>query len=206
MDKRIEKGEVTRELILLKAIEMIANEGIGSLSSAKLAEACHISKSNVFHHFKNVDAILNEVAQLVMIQTLYGLEIEGENIRSYLENVSRGLLEVSEEEMLMYRAYFAVYNHGLFNAGYNALIKDQTAKLIDSLSNKLLMLSIKQRKEDAYCEELLREKSHWCAVHFLAFMDGLGLQKLLVSSPSKETYEKVISMEINLIEQVLSEV
>lgn len=204
MDRRTEKGEGTKALIIESAIKIIAQEGIGALSAAKLAQKAGISKGNLFHHFKSTEAILLALAERVMSASRLMLLAEGESVETYLNAMAGGILDMAEEDQLMFRAYFAVYNHGLFNQTFNTCISAQTDQLLKQLSGQMRRKHEKMRGStdiQRVSEEIYRA----CSAHFLAFIDGLGLQVLLGQSRDIQIYRHMIDMEVKWILRELSQ-
>lgn len=203
MDKRTEKGEETKALVLEQAIVMIAEEGIGALSASRLAQRAGISKGNLFHHFKTTDAILLAVAETVMAASSQILLVEGDSVEAYLKAMASGLLDMSKQDQLLFRAYFAVYNHGLFNQSFNALIRHQTSQLLMQLNEQIKRRHL-QTVTVNKCSSMTEETYRHCSAHFLAFMDGLGLQVLLEQSGDPQNYSQLINLEVACILSALN--
>ena len=60
-DKRKEKGLKTRQRIIEATLEVLSEQGKEGLTSRAIAERAGIGKGSLFHHFANMDEILDAV-------------------------------------------------------------------------------------------------------------------------------------------------
>ncbi len=197
VDKRFEKGDRMREIILMTAIRLISESGIEGVSAAKIAAACDISKSNVFHHFKTIDAILLAVNEMVFEMSLKAIDIDAPNLDVFLERLLMGMLNIGSEARMIYNSFFAFYNRGLYEPKLNVQLREAIAKLQDKLTEHLFYHTLKPAgvnvklseidQAPEYLRQILKSVEHackTCAVSLFAFMDGLALQLLLNSHSS----------------------
>ena len=76
MDRRLEKGNETKEKILNTALLIISEEGLKGLSAKKIADRAQISKSNIFHHYTSVDNLLEVILKNLFADTLTNIPLE----------------------------------------------------------------------------------------------------------------------------------
>jgi len=87
VDLRKIKGIKTRDMILLTALEILFKEGRTGLTTRRLAEKAEISKGNIYHHFKNMDMLLEEAFKYHLeISSNAMLNFEYNNLESLIEN------------------------------------------------------------------------------------------------------------------------
>ena len=221
LDKRFEKGDRMREIILSASIKLISERGIEGLSAAKIATVCGISKSNVFHHFKTIDAILLAVNDLVLQMSLDAINISAPNLDAFLKALLTSMLNIGEEERKVYNSFFAFYNRGLFDPKLSQSLLRAITQLQDSLANQLFHFTLKTAGLDVAITDIDQAPDYLkpylkpiefacrtCAMSLFAFMDGLALQILLTSSsgedlPNKALISAAIDQQIYSIEQQL---
>jgi AcrR family transcriptional regulator len=61
MDKRIIKGEETKQKILKASIELFSQKGYDATSVNEISKKAKLTKSLLYHHFKNKESILIQV-------------------------------------------------------------------------------------------------------------------------------------------------
>lgn len=194
VDQRFARGERMREQILQQAVALVAEGGIESLSAAKLANACGISKSNVFHHFKNTDAILLAVSDQVTQMALSAIESSEDSLESYLDRLLTGMLTMSEAEQAIYKSFYAFYCRSLFDERLKQRLLAATASLQAALARQLFVTALRSVHVIVMPEEIdqapeylkprllaMSEASKTCALVLFSFMDGIALQLLLGS-------------------------
>lgn len=192
IDQRFAKGDRMRELILQQAVYLVGVGGIENLSAAKLASACGISKSNVFHHFKNTDAILLAVSDQVIGMAMAAIGAPCESLEAYLDQLLTGMLEMSEEAQGIYKSFFAFYCRSLFHDNLRQRLLTATADLQGALARQLFIYALRSvhvvvvPEEIDQAPEYLKPKlramsvaSKTCALMLFSFMDGMALQLLL---------------------------
>ena len=67
-DKRRQRGEESRRLILQAAVDSIATDGLGRLTLDRVAERVGISRGLVVFHFKSKDNLVEEVLHYLGVQ------------------------------------------------------------------------------------------------------------------------------------------
>lgn len=84
-----------RSHILDTAAKLFATEGYDRVSMAKLAEACGISKANIYHYYDSKEAILFDALETYLVglrDRICGLELEGLAPEEALYHVIREIL------------------------------------------------------------------------------------------------------------------
>ena len=98
-DLRVEKGKKTKEIILLAALDILFQEGRGGLTSRKLAEKASVSKGNIYHHFKNMEEILEEAFKYDLEKSTFAmLDFEFNDLDSLIENFVINIIKVFEKK------------------------------------------------------------------------------------------------------------
>lgn len=98
-DLRVEKGKKTKELILLTALDILFKEGRNGLTTRRLAELAGVSKGNIYHHFKNMDEILEEALKYELESSSSAmLNFEFHDLNSLIENFVINVIEVFESK------------------------------------------------------------------------------------------------------------
>ena len=223
IDKRLAKGDRMREQILMTAIQLIADGGIEELSAARLARACGISKSNVFYHYKTVDAILLAVNDLVAHMTLEAIDFDAPTLDAYLEQLLSSMMSLNVETKMLYKSFFAFYNRSLFDPQFNAKLRACTQQMQCVLAKHLFYHALSPVGVRVDIQEIelaptdiqsllkaVEAASKTCALSLFAFMDGLALQMLVdgqtVSDNRQESLQllqKVFRLQIHAIKQHL---
>ncbi len=98
-DLRKQKGDKTKELIILSALEILFKEGQVALTTRRLAEKAGVSKGNIYHHFKNMDMILEEAFKF-SVEESYSkiLNIQYNNLSELIENMVLSTIDVIENQ------------------------------------------------------------------------------------------------------------
>lgn len=73
-DGREQKGNKTKEALLLATIALIAENGLEALSATSIAKKANISKASVFHHFGSMETIQQEA--FILTDSLMGEALE----------------------------------------------------------------------------------------------------------------------------------
>ena len=63
-DKRIIKGEETKLKILKAGIELFSKKGYDATSVNEISKKAKLTKSLLYHHFKNKESILIQIMKL----------------------------------------------------------------------------------------------------------------------------------------------
>ncbi len=98
-DLRVEKGKKTREIILLAALNILFRDGRQGLTTRKLALEANVSKGNIYHHFKNMEEILEEAFKYDLdISSSLMLEFEFNSLDSLIQNFVINVINVFENK------------------------------------------------------------------------------------------------------------
>lgn len=196
-DKRLIKGEQMRHAILLAAIEIISTDGIVQVSAAKIAALIGTSKSNVFHHFKSREAILIGVHDFICEGFDSAFSLGDSDFRGYLLKLGDVLFS-SEEEVQMYKAFYAFYNEGLFVETFKDRLKESTTLMIQRIEQQITQII----GNSATASEALEHRIKVVALGILCFLDGAGLHHML--NPNLEHLKDTWHLQIEAWSHYLS--
>ena len=178
-DLRIIKGQEMKRSIVLSTIDLIASDGIEGISTQKLANSLNISKSNIFHHFKSVEAILDEVFSTIlntMIEPISNHHFD--NVKEFMMFIGDGAFHLSNEDRSIYIVTFQLYTLSLHHQKYKDLLLRQKEDIVQVISNELIRLSHSNQEICTMVAEMI-----------LMTLDGYGLSSLLEENPNH--YQKL---------------
>lgn len=184
-DLRIIKGQEMKKNIIHASIDILSKDGIEAISSQKIADKLNTSKSNIFHHFKSIENILDEVFDTILS---YKIDpIIGHNFTS-LENlinfIGNGIYNLNDEGRKLYVITFQLYTISLYTIKYQEKLLKQKDKIIQVIANKLLKLSKADEKTCIDVSEMI-----------LMTLDGYGLSALLENKQNH--YKKLWEINTN---------
>ncbi len=133
---RMIRGKKTKERLLLVALSIIAEHGLRSLSAGKLAIKASVSKSTIFHHFKNLEDVPVEALAYLAQKIVHPLEVGRYNtLEEYFEHLGKTTFYASEENLKYNRAFFSFYNEAAYDRDprYNQLIVGCRQKFMEHL-------------------------------------------------------------------------
>ncbi|ETA50816.1 TetR/AcrR family transcriptional regulator [Ponticoccus alexandrii] len=113
-----------REAILKGAARLFADEGYGRASMAQVAQACGISKANIYHYYNSKEALLFDILDA----HLSGLRDQIAGLRHVSDDPERQLRTITREILVAYKGREA--EHGVQLNAIRALPGDQQAVLI----------------------------------------------------------------------------
>ena len=186
-----------RQAILMAAIEIISTDGIVQVSAAKIAALIGTSKSNVFHHFKSREAILIGVHDFICEGFDAAFSIVDTDLSGYLLKLGDVLFS-SEEEVKMYKAFYAFYNEGLFVETFKERLLDSTTRMIHGIEQQITQIIGHSFK--AYDD--LERRIKVVALGILCFLDGAGLHHML--NPNLEHLKDAWLLQIEAWNQYLT--
>lgn len=64
--RRSQKGPLTKEALLQKAIKLITTKGMDKLSIREVARSCKTSSATVFYHFQSKEVLIREIINKVV--------------------------------------------------------------------------------------------------------------------------------------------
>lgn len=182
-DLRVIKGQEMRKKIIQTTMELLSNEGIEAISAQKIADALKTSKSNLFHHFKSIDSILDEVFDTIlsyMIDPLIGHAFT--SLEDLIRFIGNGIYNINDEDRAIYIVTFQLYTISLYNTRYQKNLLKQKEIIIKTITNELLKLSDANEETCKIVSEMI-----------LMTLDGYGLSALL--DKNNKHYQKL--WEIN---------
>lgn len=192
-DLRIVKGQEMKKNIIHASIEILAKEGVEAISAKKIADTLNTSKSNIFHHFKSVESILDEVFDTIlsyMIDPIIGHNFK--SVKELMMFIGQGIYNLSTEERTVYIVTFQFYITSLYNSEYQNNLLKQKEKIIQVITNQLLKLSGSDEDTCKIVSEMI-----------LMTLDGYGLSALLDNN--HHHYKKLWEININYWCELLAE-
>lgn len=98
-DSEPERGKLTRERVLLAALELVDAEGLDALSMRRLAGDLGVEAMALYHHAENKDGLLDGLVEVIFAEANRRLD-EGRparKVRTELHRIGRTLLDVGTE-------------------------------------------------------------------------------------------------------------
>ncbi len=168
-DLRIVKGQEMRKKIIQTSIELLSNEGIEAISAQKIADALKTSKSNLFHHFKSIDTILDAVFDTILSYMIDPItRFSFTSLEDLMAFIGNGIYNISDNDRAVYIVTFQLYSISLYNTKYKTNLLKQKEKIIETIANELLKLSSAKKETCVIVAEMM-----------LMTLDGYGLSALL---------------------------
>ena len=168
-DLRIVKGQEMRKKIIQTSIELLSNEGIEAISAQKIADALKTSKSNLFHHFKSIDTILDAVFDTILSYMIDPItRFSFTSLEDLMVFIGNGIYNISDNDRAVYIVTFQLYSISLYNTKYKTNLLKQKEKIIETIANELLKLSSANKEICIIVAEMM-----------LMTLDGYGLSALL---------------------------
>lgn len=112
-----------REAILKGAARLFADEGYGRASMAQVAQACGISKANIYHYYNSKEALLFDILDV----HLSGLRDHIAGLRHTSDDPETQLRTITREILVAYKGRDA--EHGVQLNAIRALPEDQQSLL-----------------------------------------------------------------------------
>jgi AcrR family transcriptional regulator len=173
MDRRLEKGNETKEKILNTALLIISEEGLKGLSAKKIADRAQISKSNIFHHYTSVDNLLEVILKNLFADTLTNIPLETCNsLEDFFQLLGEMTFLLEGDELAIYKALLSYYNEALFTSDYGQMIVQIKKDISEFFRTHLERLSRKKISLDVL--EMLT-----------ADLDGMGLHYMIEKNSKK---------------------
>jgi AcrR family transcriptional regulator len=104
-----------KEVLISKALDVLKEEGLESLSLRKLANEINVSVAAPYRHFKDNEELLSEIA-------IKGFEILKSNLEEIVKKYKGKFLKQFQEAGIAY-VEFAIQNEELFRVMYGNKIK-----------------------------------------------------------------------------------
>lgn len=192
-DLRTIKGQEMKKNIILTTINILAREGIEGISTRKIAEDLNISKSNIFHHFKSVENILDEVFDTILNYMVQPITTHNfKNVKDFIMFIGQGIYHLSLEERTIYVVTFQLYTLSLYNHKYQDVLLKQKEKIVQVITKEISKLTHSDKDTCKTVSEML-----------LMTLDGYGLSALLDEKPHH--YKKLWELNANHWCDILSE-
>ncbi len=178
-DQRIIKGQRMKIKIIETAIKILEKEGIEGISAHKIADTLDVSKSNIFHHYKSINNIIEEVFETLMQFMIEPITVHGyERLEDFFMYLGQSIYNLSPAERTIYVGTFQFYTFSLYNNKYQHKFLEQKEKMIEVISNELYKLSGSEKKTCSIVSKMI-----------LMTLDGYGLSALI--DQDNQSYEEL---------------
>jgi AcrR family transcriptional regulator len=182
-DLRIVKGSETKRRLLETAMTIVAAEGLKGVSARKVADASGISKSTVFHHFRSVDELLQELLLLITRNLSEEAAQPHTNAEEYLHALGEAIFQSSSEEALAYTTLLHYVNAALYTPEYRDVLLQSNEEMIDAIMNQLRLFSQQPERQLKQIAEMI-----------VVTLDGYGIHYLL--EPDREDWQEIWSLHV----------
>ena len=188
-DKRLEKGDETYIRILTSAIDLISENGISGISASKLSTLSNVSKSAIFYHFKTTQDIPEAVLKLIFSKLIKPIDdSKNESLVQFLSHLGSSVIDISDEYIKVYKAFFSFYHESVFNETYQKIMGDFLKTSKDSLSDQIKKLSKKPLSD---------KDTNAISALIISTLDGIGMHILI--GGEKEEYLKAWELQVEFI-------
>lgn len=188
-DKRLEKGDETYTRILTSAIDLISENGISGISASKLSTLSKVSKSAIFYHFKTTQDIPEAVLKLIFSKLIKPIDDStNESLVQFLSYLGSSVIDISDEYIKVYKAFFSFYHESVFNETYQKIMRDFLKTSKDSLSDQIRKLSKKPLSD---------KEVNAISALIISTLDGIGMHILI--GGEKDEYLKAWELQVEFI-------
>lgn len=188
-DKRLEKGDETYTRILTSAIDLISENGISGISASKLSTLSNVSKSAIFYHFKTTQDIPEAVLKLIFSKLIKPIDDStNESLVQFLSYLGSSVIDISDEYIKVYKAFFSFYHESVFNETYQKIMRDFLKTSKDSLSDQIRKLSKKPLSD---------KEVNAISALIISTLDGIGMHILI--GGEKDEYLKAWELQVEFI-------
>lgn len=168
-DKRKERGEETRQRLLMGVFELVAEEGLPGLTAGKLSKAVGVSKSTIFHHFPSIEQLIIEAMRSWFDGSMTPMEEESReyaDVGEYLEVFGGAMLGMVDNEKY-FRATMAFFHKAMYDEVFREDLSSFLAGYMQRERKILAKLTGMSVDDQALIE--------WAAL-LAATLDGLSMQ------------------------------
>lgn len=133
----------TKERILLAALELAAQKGLGSVSMTQIAEKAGMKKPSLYNHFESREEIIREMysflrerskQQLSLTSINYGEFVKDKSAFQALSEALTGYMAMtSQNEMLTF--YKVIYSQRTVDAAAAQIMREETERMILETKN-----------------------------------------------------------------------
>lgn len=189
----MQKGEETRENILYVAIEIIAENGLKDMSTAKLAKAAGVSKSTIFHHFKSNEMLMISTLKLIFDELLQSMKIEKyRDVEHFLDTLGQTMIQASDNKLIFIKAFLSFFHEGIFNSTFREVLVSYAEQMNSIFRAQLMELAP---------NSLEIETINSISSLLLPMIDGIGLHYLL--NKDIEKYQQLWKLQTKAIVHLL---
>jgi AcrR family transcriptional regulator len=104
MPPTVQVDSKTKSDILRKAEQLFAARGYDGVSMREIAEACAITKANIYYYFKSKESLYLQVLEtdlLALVETLERASQRGETCRDKITNIVESFLNLMQEQQTL---------------------------------------------------------------------------------------------------------
>lgn len=139
-----------KEQIILAALELASEQGLGNVSMSQIADKLGIKKPSLYNHFDSKDAIISAMYQFIRENSKKQLALQsvdyGELVKNrsteqvLLMSVNNYLNMNSQKEMISF--YKLIYSQRAVDPAAAGIMKEETQKMILSTKNLFYALKV----------------------------------------------------------------
>ena len=90
MDRRVDRGQATRQHIIATATQLFTEAGYEAVSIEVVLSACGISRGALYHHFKGKEAVFTAVLEATEARVAEGLMEAAKNVADPMDALRAG--------------------------------------------------------------------------------------------------------------------
>ncbi len=185
-----EETSATKAHILKEAEQLFASRGYGGVSMREIAEACQITKANIYYYFKNKESLYLQVLETdiqALIRTLDQASQRGETCRDKITNIVEGFLNLMREKQALIQ--ITMRQFGGLEREIRGIVRRYRQQLTQPIEQVL--------EEGIRRGELRPLNSHLAALSLLGMM-SIFLTKYLLGFPIESAGTQIVPHTVEL--------
>lgn len=142
-----------KEEIILTALKLASQDGLGSVSMSRIAEKIGIRKPSLYNHFKSKEEIISAMykylrdkskEQLSLADIDYGEFIKGKSLEEVLFQSVSNYRSISAEDK-MFAFYKVIYSERAINPTAAKIMAEETKRMILATKNLFYTLQVHKK-------------------------------------------------------------
>lgn len=142
-----------KEEIILAALKLASQDGLGSVSMSRIAEKLGIRKPSLYNHFKSKEEIISAMyqylrdkskEQLSLADIDYGEFIKGKSLEEVLFQSVSNYRSISTEDK-MFAFYKVIYSERAINPTAAKIMAEETNRMILATKNLFYTLQVHKK-------------------------------------------------------------
>lgn len=142
-----------KEEIILAALKLASQDGLGSVSMSRIAEKLGIRKPSLYNHFKSKEEIISAMyqylrdkskEQLSLADIDYGEFIKGKSLEEVLFQSVSNYRSISTEDK-MFAFYKVIYSERAINPTAAKIMAEETKRMILATKNLFYTLQVHKK-------------------------------------------------------------